>query len=108
MEILEKKRLTIAICDDEAVPLSRLRQMAEQTLGSHWALEIICTDSPEALLEQAERMQIALLDIQLPEQNGIALAQCCWKGTHGAALFLSADMCSLSAMSTMCPICVWF
>lgn len=75
MEALEKKRLAIAICDDEAVPLSRLRQMAEQTLGSHWALEIICTDSPEALLEQADRMQIALLDIQLPEQNGIALAQ---------------------------------
>lgn len=75
MEGLEKKGLTIAICDDEEVSLCYLRQIAEQALGSYWALEILCTDSPEKLLEQADRTQIALLDIQMPEENGIVLAQ---------------------------------
>jgi len=75
MEELERERLSIAICDDEVVSLDRIRQMTLQVLDSRWELDIFCTDSPSELLEQAPHVQIAILDIQLPEQNGIALAQ---------------------------------
>jgi len=75
MEELGRERLSIAICDDEAVSLDRIQQMTAQVLGSQWELDIICTDSPNELLEQATHVQIAILDIQLPEQNGIVLAQ---------------------------------
>ena len=75
MEELERARLSIAICDDEAVSLDYIEQMTEQVLGSQWELDLFCTDSPNELLEQAPHVQIAILDIQLPEQNGIVLAQ---------------------------------
>lgn len=75
MDLRERERLCIAICDDDIPTLDRLRQMTEQVLDDQWETDIFCTDSPEELLEQAYRMQIALLDIQMPEGNGIALAR---------------------------------
>lgn len=75
MEEQGKKRICLAICDDEVLSLNRLRQMADRTLGSQWELDIFCTDSPEKLLEKGDQVQIAILDILLPEQNGIALAR---------------------------------
>lgn len=71
----EKQHLRIGICDDEISALHRLRQMTQEVLGGQWELEIVCTQAPQALLEQAEQLQIALLDIQLPERSGIALAR---------------------------------
>lgn len=75
MELQEEVTLRIAICDDDIPMLDRLRRMTEQVLDDQWETDIFCTDSPEELLEQSDRMQIALLDIQMPEENGIALAQ---------------------------------
>ena len=97
MEELEKERLSIAICDDEAASLDRIQQMTKQVLGSQWDLDIFCTDSPNELLEQASHVQIAILDIQLPNQNGIVLAQslleknpgCCIIFVSGYVQFVS-------------------
>lgn len=97
MEELERARLSIAICDDEAVSLDYIEQMTEQVLGIQWELDLFCTDSPNELLEQAPHVQIAILDIQLPEQNGIVLAQklleknpeCCIIFVSGYVQFVS-------------------
>lgn len=75
MGLQGKERLCLAICDDEALSLNRLRVMADQTLGNQWELDTFCTQSPDEFLEQAAHIQIAILDIQLPDYNGIALAQ---------------------------------
>lgn len=72
---MRKQRICLAICDDEAMSLNRLQKLAVQTLGTQWELNVYCTHSPEELLEQAIHVQIAILDIQLPQHNGIALAQ---------------------------------
>ena len=97
MEEQGKAKICLAICDDEVQPLNRIRQMAEQILGGCWELDIFCTDSPEELLEQAEWGQIAILDIQMPKENGIALAQkilqknprCCIIFVSGYVQFVS-------------------
>lgn len=97
METERKPKLKIAICDDEASSLERLRKLTEETLGETWALSILCTDSPEQMLEEAEQVQIALLDIQLSEENGIELSrrimernpECCIIFVSGYIQFVS-------------------
>lgn len=71
----ERRKLKIAICDDEPMMLEQLRALTEQTLATSWELEIVCTSSSQQLLEQLEQVMVAVLDIQLPEQNGIDLAR---------------------------------
>lgn len=75
LEQLEKRILKIAICDDEPMMLEQLRTLTEQTLADFWELEITCYSSAQQLLEQLDHVMVAILDIQLPEQNGIELAK---------------------------------
>ncbi len=68
-------KLKIAICDDNPLLLEKLRMVVEQTLSEQWDLEITWDTSPQGLLEKKSEFQIVVLDIQLPEGNGIAFAQ---------------------------------
>lgn len=97
MDELEKMRIRIAICDDEPGSLNHIQQTIQQVLSSQYDMDILCTDSPNALLEQASQVQIAILDIQLSEQNGIVLAKklleknpgCCIIFVSGYVQFVS-------------------
>ena len=86
MEEQKKKRLRIGICDDELLSLNRIRKMAERVLGDQWDLDVVCTYSPEELLAHAAQVQIVLLDIQLPEQNGIMLARALLEKNPGCCI----------------------
>lgn len=69
------RTLKIAVCDDDPMMLERLRTIVEQTLSAAWDLEMTWDTSPQGLLEKNSEFQIVVLDIQLSEENGIALAQ---------------------------------
>lgn len=104
---LERERLRIAICDDEAVSLDLIQQMTEQVLSSRWELDIFCTDSPNELLEQAPHVQIAILDIQLPEQNGIVLAQRLLEKNPGCCIiFVSGYVQYISDVYDVSHLCM--
>ena len=68
-------KLKIAICDDNPLMLEKLRMVVEQTLSDQWDLEIAWDTSSQGLLEKKSEFQIVVLDIQLPEENGIAFAK---------------------------------
>lgn len=68
-------KLKIAICDDNPLMLEKLRTVVEQTLSGQWNLELTWDTSPQRLLEEKSGFQIVVLDIQLPEENGIAFAR---------------------------------
>ena len=72
MEI--KEPLQVVICDDDPVMLQHLRELTEEILASE-TLALRAALSPEELDEQARSAQILVLDIQMPEQDGIALAK---------------------------------
>lgn len=74
-ERINNRKLKIAICDDDPIMLAQLRTLTEQTLAGLWELEFACSSSAEQLLEQLDQVSIAVLDIQLPGQNGIELAK---------------------------------
>lgn len=69
-----REALHVVICDDDPVMLPYLRELTEKTLTEE-PLEIHTALSPETLGEQARSAQILVLDIQMPEQSGIALAK---------------------------------
>ncbi|WP_294496985.1 LytTR family DNA-binding domain-containing protein [uncultured Gemmiger sp.] len=68
--------LSIAVCDDSAALLARVELLLQRQLDGvpH---TIRSFTSASALLEAAalQPFQLAVLDIQLPQQNGITLAQ---------------------------------
>lgn len=70
--------LSIAICDDEALHRQRTAEILQQKIADHApALRLFA--SPRALLQAVEAEgyapRIAVLDIQMEEMNGIALAR---------------------------------
>lgn len=67
--------IRIAICDDDPLTLDWLRQITRQALSPGYQIEILLASSPQALLALKENLQIAVLDIQLPQCNGIELAE---------------------------------
>lgn len=67
--------LKIAICDDNPLMLEKMRTVVVQALSAQWNLEITRDTSSQGLLEQKSEFQIVVLDIQLPEENGIAFAK---------------------------------
>lgn len=74
-EPYEKRTLRIAICDDNPLMLEHLRDLVQQALSSQWQISIICDTSPRKLLSNKLGFQIAVLDIQLLESNGIDIAR---------------------------------
>ena len=72
MEI--KEPLQVVICDDDPVMQQHLRELTEEILASE-TLALRTALSPGELDEQARSAQILVLDIQMPEQDGIALAK---------------------------------
>lgn len=75
LDLSGKGKLKIAICDDNPLMLEKLRMIVERTLSEQWDLEILWDTSPQRLLEMRSEFQIVVLDIQLPEENGVAFAQ---------------------------------
>lgn len=69
------QKLRIAICDDIPAMLERLQQIVKDTLENDWELEFVCASSTNTLLQEMGCVQIAILDIQMPEQSGIELAK---------------------------------
>ena len=70
-----RMKINIAICDDEPLIAARLREMCEEILGEEFDLKIETALSGRELLQKDIPFQIALLDVQLPEQDGISLAR---------------------------------
>ena len=75
LEQYQKQKLKIVICDDEPAMLQKLQDLTQRTFQNGEDTEIICADSPQLLIPLHGAVQIAVLDIQLPEQTGIELAR---------------------------------
>ena len=69
-----REPIHVVICDDDPVMLPYLRELTEKTLAEE-TLVLRTALSPDELDEQARGAHILILDIQMPEQSGIALAQ---------------------------------
>ena len=68
-------KLNIAICDDEPIMVEKIRTMCEAVLSDTFDVRIEMAYSAKELLQKEQAFQIALLDVQLPEQDGIDLAR---------------------------------
>ena len=69
--------LCIAICDDERIHLRHTAELIDSALAARSA-DISCFDSSEALLQavvSGYAPDIAVLDIQMGEMDGISLAK---------------------------------
>lgn len=67
--------IRIAICDDDPMALEWLRRTTQQALSPKYSIQISSVNSAQALLALKEALQIVVLDIQLPQSNGIELAR---------------------------------
>ena len=66
--------LQVVICDDDPVMLQYLRELTEKALASE-IFTVRTALAPGKLDAQARSAHILVLDIQMPEQSGIALAK---------------------------------
>ncbi len=68
--------LKIAICDDERVIIDELYKMLNGLLqSSQYANEIMIFPNGEGVLEEAEKLNIVFMDIDMPEKDGLQLSQ---------------------------------
>lgn len=68
------QELQIAVCDDDPLMLERLAEMTERCLSGRYVCRIHRAASPAQLLALEQPLHLAVLDIELPEGNGISLA----------------------------------
>ena len=65
-------KLRIAIVDDEQFYLERIRLIVEQTLPEY---EVCCFQNVQDFMNEADTFSIVLLDIAMPDEDGIELAK---------------------------------
>lgn len=86
--------MRIAICDDEAVCLSRVRTVAEEYKKDK-GIGFDAFSHPEDLLEAAEKIggyDIYILDIVMPSMNGIQLGRALREAGHdGKIIYLTSS-----------------
>lgn len=70
-----KFHLNIAICDDEAPMLTKLQALCRSILSDTYDLHLITAQAPYSLLHTDQIFDLALLDVQLLEGDGIQLAR---------------------------------
>ena len=68
--------MKILICDDEQQYVDELKIHIEKYMQSRFAnFEIDTTNNPQTIVDSNEIYQLAFLDIQMDELNGISLAK---------------------------------
>lgn len=68
--------MRILICDDDVVFMDVLRKHVQEYLWEHFIQsEVIAVTNPVLILNNAERYDIAFLDIQMGGADGITLAK---------------------------------
>lgn len=66
--------LHIAVCDDDPLMLERLAAITQTSLSGQYTCHIHRASSPVQLLALEEPLHLVVLDIELPESDGISLA----------------------------------
>ena len=66
--------LQIAVCDDDPLMLERLAAITQKSLSDQHTCHIHKVSSPAQLLALEEPLHLVVLDIELPEGDGISLA----------------------------------
>ena len=61
--------IRVAICDDEPLVLDKMKRFFEDS-----EIEVYLFSSGQTLLDSTISFDIVLLDIQMPEQNGLVIA----------------------------------
>lgn len=68
--------MKIVICDDNLNTISEIKEMLnEYSAVRNISLEISAFDNGNAVLDSNENYNIAILDVEMPDMNGIALGQ---------------------------------
>ncbi len=68
--------MNIAICDDDERYLNELKACVEEYMTSHYIkAEFYTTTSPKEIIDNDISFDLAFLDIQMPETDGITLAK---------------------------------
>lgn len=95
----QPETLRVAICDDNPVILEQMQEIVERTLSPFWKLIFFRDTSPGNLLPKAGAFQILVLDIQLPEENGITFAsKILSMNPDCRIIFVSGFLCYVSAV----------
>ena len=71
----EKLRLHIAVCDDEPEILRQLEEEARRILEDTYELSVCASSTAEGILSGGAVYQLALLDVQLKQSDGVELAR---------------------------------
>lgn len=69
------RKLNILICDDNPHVLSRLHTLSQQALLSNWNVAYQCVTDADACTKGDSDIHVAVLDIKLGNDSGIALAR---------------------------------
>ena len=72
---MSEHSLFIAICDDDPVFLQKLDGQCHEILCGEYAIHTWSTVSPQELLAHNDPVDIVLLDMQFPDQDGVSIAQ---------------------------------
>lgn len=71
----EKPIIRVGICDDIPQILDHLHSISQNCLNVDYTPQFFCCMEPKGLLDRCEELQIAILDIQLDQENGIEVAK---------------------------------
>ena len=75
MDKKNRAKINLVICDDDRIMIEKIRCACERILEDEFELHIETASSAKELLQKDSVFQIALLDVQMPETDGIDLAR---------------------------------
>lgn len=99
--------LQIAVCDDDPLMLERLTAITQKCLSGQYPCHIYSASSPAQLLALENPLDLVVLDIELPEGDGISLAGDILRGSPACqVLFVSGYVRYVSDVYEVPHICL--
>lgn len=82
--------MKILICDDEQQYIDKLKMHIEKFMQCRFInYEIVTSNNPQTILKSNDVYQLAFLDIQMDEIDGISLAKTLKERNNKIVIFLS-------------------
>lgn len=88
-----KVKLQVGICDDEKIMLEKLKCLVSVCLDElQVSYDLVCCESGEQVIKEAENLDIVFLDIAMPKMDGIDAGKRINKINRDCAIIIASSM----------------